>query len=281
MRLALTPPFDVAAALGGLAAHAVPGAERTDLAAASHTRTVPAPHGTALVIVHLAETHAEATLDLAHPDDEAAVLAAVRFWLDLDADPAAVAEHLRTDLALAPLVGARPGLRVLGHVDGFEAAASTVLGQQVSLAAGRTFVGRLVAAYGTAAPGGFAAFPRPERLAAATPEELQRAVRITGARSRTLQALAAACADGLTIGPGGDLDRTRQKLRALPGIGPWTVDYLSLRALGDRDAFPSGDLVLRRALGGVDAAAAVALAERWRPWRAYAVTHLWTRASYL
>ena len=281
VRLELTPPFAVAPALGGMAAHAVPGAERTDAGAATHTRTIHAPRGTALVTVHLAETHVHADLDLAHPDDEAHVLLLVRFWLDLDAEPGAVAAHLGTDPALAPLVAARPGLRVLGHVDGFEAAACTVLGQQVSLAAGRTFAGRLAAAYGVPAPEGLVAFPRPARLAAATPAELQAAVGITGARSRTLHALAVACTDGLTIGPGGDLERARQELLALPGVGPWTVDYLALRALGDRDAFPSGDLVLRRALGGVTAAAAVALAGAWRPWRAYAVTHLWTQSSYL
>jgi DNA-3-methyladenine glycosylase II/AraC family transcriptional regulator of adaptative response / DNA-3-methyladenine glycosylase II len=241
---------------------------------------VPAPHGTAVVAVHLAEDHVDATVQ-AHPADEPTVLGLVRRWLDLEVNPAEVTGILGADPLVGPLVAARPGLRVLGHVDGFEAAAVTVLGQQVSLAAARTFAGRLVAAFGEPAPQGLRAFPRPEALAAAAPEELRGAVGITGARARTLQALAAACADGLDIGPGADPREVRRRLLDLPGIGPWTADYLALRALGDRDAFPATDLVLRRALGGLVPAAAVALAEKWRPLRAYAVTHLWTAHAYL
>nr|WP_226921308.1 AlkA N-terminal domain-containing protein [Georgenia subflava] len=279
--LDLVPPFAVDAALAALAAHAVPGVEVVDVDAGRSTRTVPGGHGPAVVSVRLGEDRVDAHLDLAHPDDEPAVVALVRRWLDLDHDPAAVADVLGDDPVLGPLVAARPGLRVLGHVDGFEAAVSTVLGQQVSLAAARTFTARLVAAFGTPAPGGLTAFPRPETLAAVDPDQLRVAVRVTGARARTVHALAVACADGLTIEPDMDPAETRHRLLALPGIGPWTADYLALRVLGDRDAFPAGDLVLRRALGGVGAAAARATAERWRPVRAYAVTHLWTAAAYL
>ncbi|KAE8764242.1 DNA-3-methyladenine glycosylase family protein [Georgenia thermotolerans] len=280
LRLALRPPFAVAPVLAALAAHAVPGVELADPAAARHTRSVPAPHGPAVVAVHLTAEHVDATVH-AHPADEAAVVALVRRWLDLDADPAAVAAVLGADPLLGPLVAARPGLRVLGHVDGFEAAAVTVLGQQVSLAAARTFAGRLVAAYGGPAPLGLRAFPRPAVIAAAAPEELRAAVGITGARARTLIALAVACADGLDLRPGQDPAEVRRRLLALPGIGPWTADYLALRALGDRDALPATDLVLRRALGNPPAADVVGQAERWRPLRAYAVTHLWTAQAYL
>ncbi|MPV88224.1 DNA-3-methyladenine glycosylase family protein [Georgenia ruanii] len=280
VRIALHPPFAVAPVLAALAAHAVPGVERAEPEAARHTRTVPAPHGPAVVTVRLADDHVAATVH-AHPGDEAEVVALVRRWLDLEVDPAAVADVLGADPLLGPLVAARPGLRVLGHVDGFEAAAVTVLGQQVSLAAARTFAGRLVAAHGGAAPLGLRAFPRPAVIAGAAPEELRAAVGITRARARTLIALAEACADGLDLRPGQDPASVRRRLLALPGIGPWTADYLALRALGDRDAFPATDLVLRRALGNPAPAAALAQAEPWRPLRAYAVTHLWTAHAYV
>ena len=280
VRLPLTAPYAVGPALASLAAHAVPGAEVVDTGSATVTRAVPAPHGPAVVTARLAAGGAEADLDLAHPDDAGHVVALVRRWLDLDADPAAVAGHLASDRRLAPLVGARPGLRVLGHVDGFEAAVTTVLGQQVSLAAARTFAGRLVAAFGRPVRDSLVAFPSPEVLAAAGPEHVRRKVGITGARARTVHALATACADGLVIAPDGDDGEVRRRLLELPGVGPWTADYLALRVLGDRDALPAGDLVLRRALGMTAREVTVA-AEAWRPVRAYAVTHLWTAAAYL
>ncbi|WP_448072430.1 DNA-3-methyladenine glycosylase family protein [Georgenia yuyongxinii] len=279
VRLPLHRPFDVAGLLGALAAHALPGAERHDAGAATHARTVPASHGPATVTVRLTGSHVDAVVEAA-ASDVPAVVALVRRWLDLDAEPADVVKVLCRDPLLAPLVAERPGLRVLGHVDGFEAAVVTVLGQQVSLAAARTFGARLVTAYGSTAPGGLRAFPRPAGLAAVDPAELRAAVRVTGARARTVHALATACADGLDITPGNDPALVRRRLLELPGIGPWTADYLALRALGDRDACPAGDLVLRRALGGLDARAAAARAEPWRPLRAYAVTHLWTSAAY-
>lgn len=171
-------------------------------------------------------------------------------------------------------------------MDPWETAVLTVLGQQVSLAAARTFGARLVQAFGTAGPGGYFLFPPPERLARAGTEELRAAVRITGARSRTIKALAEAVAGGLSLsavpasgGPGLDAG-TRRALLALPGIGPWTVDYLAVRAAGDRNGFVPGDLVLRRALGVETAREATALAESWQPWRAYALFHLWTAAAY-
>ena len=108
--------------------------------------------------------------------------------------------------------------------------------------------------------------------------ELQRVVRITHSRARTLHALARACADGLALGPGSD--DVRGRLLALPGVGPWTVDYLALRVLGDRDAMPVGDLVLRRALDVGSATDVTRLADRWRPLRAFAAVHLWTSTAY-
>jgi AraC family transcriptional regulator of adaptative response / DNA-3-methyladenine glycosylase II len=209
------------------------------------------------------------------------VAAAVRRLLDLDTEPARIAAVLGSDPVAGPLVRLRPGLRILGYADGFEGAVLTVLGQQVSLAAARTFAGRLVEAFGTAGPGGLRLFPDPDALAAAGPEAVRAAVGLTGARARTVHALAAACADGLRIEPGGDHAWIRSRLLALPGIGPWTVEYLAMRALRDPDAFPEGDLALRRALGAGSAQEVRAAGRRWSPLRAYAVFHLWTSHAYL
>ncbi len=200
----------------------------------------------------------------------------VRRWFGLDDDLDAVVAHLRRDPLLAPLVARRPHLRVLGHPDGFEAAVQTVLGQQVSLAAARTLTGRVAQAYASVRVGGLALFPDPPTLAAVDPAELRDVTRATNARARTVVALAQACADGLVLAPGVDRGDARRRLLAVPGIGPWTADYLALRALGDRDAFPAGDLVLRRALGVEHERDVAAAAPLWSPWRAYAAQHLWT-----
>lgn len=276
LRIPVTPPFAAGAVLAALRAHTVVGYERHDAAGATHVRAVRTPTGASAVSVTLgAPDHVTVRVDtddtrsVAEPDE------LVRSWLDLDADPA-VDATLRTDTLLAPLVAARPGLRVLGSTDWFATAVQTVLGQQVSVAAGCTFTARLVGAYGDPAPQGLKCFPPPGRLAHSDVGELRAAVGLTASRARTVRELA-------RVADGG-LDPTRSDFRAallaVPGIGPWTVDHLSLRVLGDRDAFPSGDLVLRRALGIDDPRAAVARAEPWRPWRAYAVSHLWTHAAY-
>jgi AraC family transcriptional regulator, regulatory protein of adaptative response / DNA-3-methyladenine glycosylase II len=201
--------------------------------------------------------------------DRSAAEAACRALFDLDADPAAYGAALAADPALAPLVRANPGLRAPGTVDAAETAVRAVLGQQVSLAAARTLAGRLVAACGEPlpAPDGALthAFPAPEAI---DPGVLG----MPESRRRTLHALCARLAEGDGV-PG------RDELLAIPGVGPWTADYIALRALG-ADAFPASDLGLRRGARAVglpdDAAALAAHAERWRPWRRYAAHYLWT-----
>ncbi|WP_137723016.1 DNA-3-methyladenine glycosylase family protein [Prescottella subtropica] len=282
LRLPFRPPLASAPLLAALSAHTVAGLERHAPDRGAHTRVVPAPHGPAVVQVRFDTDHVEATIRSAHGDDVPHLEAVLRRWLDLDADPDVVDEALSTDSVLAHHVSARPGLRVLGSVDGFETAVLTVLGQQVSLPAARTFGSRLVAAFGApTGVDGFTSFPVPEVLAGLDPSVIREAVGLTGTRARTVHALAAAACDGLPLGPGTDPDEFRTRLHALPGIGPWTVDYLAVRVLGDRDAYPSGDLVLRRALGVATAREAAAASERWRPWRAYALFHLWTAQAYL
>ncbi|GAB2661358.1 hypothetical protein GCM10027271_20160 [Saccharopolyspora gloriosae] len=279
LRLATGGPFAVEPAMAALAAHAVPGVEQVDRDARTVTRLLRLPGGSTRVTARLTAEHVELTADFDGGEHEA--VAITRRWLDLDADVERVDAVLAADPTLRPLVRARPGLRIVGYADGFEAALSTVLGQQVSLAAARTFTSRLLAAYGTPRSCGLVEFPAPDALAGVAVDELRAAVGITGARARTLHALAEAFAGGLALHPDGDVERQRRALLALPGVGPWTVDYLALRAFGDRDACPAGDLVLRRALGAATAAEARERAHAWSPYRSYGVFHLWTRSAYL
>lgn len=199
----------------------------------------------------------------------------MRAWFDLDSDLAAIGRELSLDPVLAPVIAARPGLRAVQYPEPFESAVMAVLGQQVSVAAARTFGGRAVAAFGAVGAQGLARFPTPEALLAPDPEVLRSAIGITNARARTVRAVAAAFAGGLALDRDGDLVEQRRLLLAIPGIGPWTADYLRLRLLGDPDAFPAGDLVLRRALGGITTAAAETRSLSWRPHRAHAAFWLW------
>jgi AraC family transcriptional regulator of adaptative response / DNA-3-methyladenine glycosylase II len=185
---------------------------------------------------------------------------------------------------LGPLVAARSGLRLPGHVDGAELALRAVIGQQVSVAGARTVAAGLVARYGEplAAPadGLTHRFPAAKVLAGVDPEDLP----MPRSRGRTLVGLARALAEGeVILDPGVDRDEVADRLLALPGIGPWTVAYVRVRALGDPDAFLPTDLGVRRALGRLgqpdDPRGAAALAERWRPWRSYALFHLWASLS--
>jgi AraC family transcriptional regulator, regulatory protein of adaptative response / DNA-3-methyladenine glycosylase II len=200
-----------------------------------------------------------------------------RLVLGLDQDHGEIDRALSSDPLLAPLVEARPRLRVAGAWDGFELAVRAVLGQQVSVAAGRGLAERLARRHGEPLPQPVGSlerlFPAAQRLATAE------IIGMPGSRARALGALAAAVSDGLVIDERQDLEAARAALLELPGIGPWTVEYVAMRALRDPDAFPSGDLVLRNALGGIGARELLGRAEAWRPWRAYAAMHLWTASA--
>ena len=272
-------PFNAGAMLAAMAAHSVPGVERTDPEARTHSCAVRSPSGPAVVTVTFHDDHV-AVSSVPGIEDRSWLSATARRWLDLDADPIAIATALSDDPLIGPLLAATPGLRVLGYADTFEGATMAVIGQQVSLAATRTFGGRLVAAFGTRIGDGYAVYPTAETLAVREPREVQSVVGLTRARANTVVSLARAFAGGLTLDAGADPNPVRAELLAITGIGPWTVDYLSVRALGDRDAFVPGDLVLRRALRVKTAGEATALSEAWRPYRAYALFHLWTDAAY-
>lgn len=275
VRLRHTRPFDGDAFLAHVGARAVPGLEAVE--GRTVRRVVPARGGPALVELTV-DDGVSARITVAAIDDVARVVGRLRHWADLDAEPLRVGGVLARDPLLAPLVEARPGLRVPGTVDPAELALRTVLGQQVSIAAARTLTARLVSTLGEPTALGPRTFPTPARVAAAGVESL-RALGLTGGRAATLARLAEVLADGLELGPGADRTVARAALAAVPGVGPWTVEYVALRALGDPDAFPAHDLVLRQALGGISAQEALRRAEAWRPWRGYAAQHLWTARS--
>lgn len=260
-----------------LANHFIPGCEVPDRQGMSHTRLLSSASGHHAVTLTIGSLGVE--VDTSAPsEDLPGLTATIRRWLDLDADLEAVTRAFAPDPLLGPLVSRRPGLRAVGYPEPFEAAIMTVLGQQVSVTAAGTFAGRLAAAYGTPGPAGLTIFPTPEVLAAAPAEELRSAVGVTGTRGATVQNVARAFRDGLTLT--GDHAAVRAELLAIPGIGQWSVDYLTVRVLGDRDAFTPGDLVLRRAMGNPSIREAETIAEKWRPHRTYALFHLWTEATY-
>jgi AraC family transcriptional regulator of adaptative response / DNA-3-methyladenine glycosylase II len=212
----------------------------------------------------------------------------VRDLLDLRSDPQTISEHLSSDAWLSTLVHSNPGLRVPGAWDGFEIAVRAILGQQVSVKAASTMAGRLVQAFGERLPqsdeaGLTSLFPSPDRLSDADLTE----VGLTRQRARSIQALARAVKDGeLSFKTSASLDGAIERLTALPGIGAWTAHYIAMRALREPDAFPAGDLGLRRAISadGLSTWSEKELIERsesWRPWRAYAAMHLWNRYGAL
>ena len=275
LRLAFRRPLEPSNLFGHLVATAVPGVE--EWRAGAYRRTLRLPHGPGFVGLRPprpGDGYVEAVLHLSDPRDLTPAVGRCRRLLDLDADPVAVDALLARDPALAPLVAAAPGRRVPRTVDPDEFALRVVLGQQVSTAAARTHAGRLVVARGEAVAdpaGGLThLFPRPADLIDLGPDDF----RAPETRRATLTGLAAALASGeVELGPGADRDAARATLLALPGIGPWSVEVIAMRALGDPDAFPAGDLGVRKALNALGLTPADA--DAWRGWRAYAVQYLW------
>lgn len=279
LRLPYRAPLTPGNLFGHLAATAVPGVE--EWRDGAYRRTLTLPHGHGIVALTPQSGHIDCRLSLTDPRDLTQAISRCRRLLDLDADPVAVDEQLRSDPLLAPLVDEGPGRRVPRTVDPAEFAVRAVLGQQVSTAAARTHAARLVRAHGIPVEdpeGGLThLFPTSEALAGLDPEALA----LPRSRRTTLTTLVAALADGsLRLEEGADWTDVRTELAALPGFGPWTVEVVAMRALGDPDAFLPTDLGIRRAAEqlGLPAtpAALTARADRWRPWRAYAVQYLWT-----
>ncbi|MGW6457879.1 AlkA N-terminal domain-containing protein [Streptomyces sp. NPDC055078] len=278
LRLPYRAPLNPSNLFGHLAATGVPGVE--EWRDGSYRRTLGLPYGHGVVALTPGPAHISCRLSLTDSRDLTIAISRCRRLLDLDADPVAVDDLLRTDPLLRPLVDKAPGRRVPRTVDAAEFAVRAVLGQQVSTAAARTHAGRLVIAPGEPVEdpeGGLThLFPTADALAALDPEALA----LPRSRRTTLTTLVAALADGsLRLGVDSDWDEARARLGALPGFGPWTVEVIAMRALGDPDAFLPTDLGMRRAAAGLGLpatpAALTAHAAAWRPWRAYAVQYLW------
>ncbi|MFJ6935043.1 AlkA N-terminal domain-containing protein [Streptomyces sp. NPDC101132] len=278
LRLPFRAPLNPDNLFGHLAATAVPGVE--EWRDGAYRRTLRLPYGTGVVALSPRPDHIACRLALTDLRDLTIAISRCRWMLDLDADPEAVDAQLRTDPLLAPVVDKAPGRRVPRTVDAAEFAVRAVLGQQVSTAAARTHAARLVTAHGerVADPHGGLThlFPSPEALAALDPEALA----LPKSRRTTLTTLVGALADGsLPLGIDSDWESARARLAALPGFGPWTVEVIAMRALGDPDAFLPTDLGVRRAAKGLGLPATPAVltarAAGWRPWRAYAVQYLW------
>jgi len=275
--LATRAPFDYRRLLAFHAARALPGVEAIDGQRMRRTLAKVAADGKPTfgwIEVRPAPRGIEVRIDARLAPALPRVLAACKHAFDLDCQPDAVSA------GLGELAAARPGLRLPGAFDGFETAVRTILGQQVSVKAARTLAGRLAERFGTPVETPFAGvsrlFPSAAQLAALPPGDIA-ALGIIAARARAIVALAAAIAEGrLLLAPSVDVERTLALLQQLPGVGSWTAQAIAMRALHWPDAFPVGDVGIAKALGERRPEQLLRSAEAWRPWRAYAVMHLWT-----
>ena len=280
--LAYRPPYDWESMLAFLQSRAIERIERVDGDAYARNVVIEHRGGRHVGHIEVRRVARRPALSVAMSPSLAravpAVLSRVKHAFDLSCDPELVAA------ALGTLAEARPGLRVPGTFDGFELAVRAVVGQQISVRAARTMLGRIARAFGDApverdAPGALGLFPTATRIALLAPEELT-AIGLTNARARTLIALARAVADRtVRLEPESDVEATIASLIALPGIGAWTANYIAMRALRWPDAFLPSDLVVLKALDETRPARARRRSEAWRPWRAYAVIHLWRNAA--
>ncbi|MEQ1872571.1 MAG: DNA-3-methyladenine glycosylase 2 family protein [Ilumatobacteraceae bacterium] len=278
VRLACREPFDGDALFSFLGTRAVPGVESIE--GGTYRRSLRLARGNGVISVTIVGATVSCAMTLDDVADAQAAVQRTRRLLDLDCDPAMIREHLSADPLLAPLLEKRPGLRAPGHPDGTELLVRAVLGQQVSVAGARTLAARIVAAHGEplAEPVGSIthAFPSAATIAGLSPEDFA----MPRARGAALIEACAKVADGsIVLDAGSDRAEATAALQNLRGIGPWTAGYVAMRALGDPDVFLPSDVGVRHALEalGVEAspAAAAQRAEAWRPWRTYALHHLW------
>ncbi|RAV08343.1 DNA-3-methyladenine glycosylase [Mycolicibacterium sp. GF69] len=283
LRLPVRTPFAYEGVFGHLAASAVPGVE--EVRDGTYRRTLRLSHGNGIVSLTPQPDHVRCELALDDFRDLATAIARCRRLLDLDADPEAVVDALGSDADLSALVAKAPGQRIPRTVDEHELAVRVVLGQQVSVKAARTHAGRIAAAYGqpvTDAEGGLThVFPAIGHLAEIDPTHLA----FPKSRQRSLTSLIDALASGdVVLDAGSDWNRARERLRSLPGIGPWTAEVVAMRGLGDPDAFPATDLGVRVAAEQIglpaDPRSLTERSVRWRPWRSYVTQHLWSALDH-
>lgn len=279
LRLCYRPPFDFASMLAFLGKRAMPGLER--VTANSYQRLAGSADAPIRLQVSAAPDQRELRLHLEGADPRAVpdLVRRVRRLFDLDADLTPVHRVFADAPLLARGIAQRPGLRVPRGWEGFEIAVRAILGQQISVAGATTLAGRLLRTFGTPLAGDSEGFERLFPAAATLRDAPLESIGLPRARAASLRALAAAVADGrIDFSAGQRLDEFVSRLCALPGIGAWTAHYVAMRALSHPDAFPAGDLVLRQVLGNGSAISerdCAARSQPWRPWRAYAVLHLW------
>ena len=284
LSLGYRPPYDWAAIIGFLSARAIPGVEAVENDVYSRTIEIGGHAGMVAVAHDPSRNRLRATIRFPNLDALPLIVARLRRMFDLAADPDVIGAALSHDAHLAPLVAARPGLRVPGAWDGFELAVRAVVGQQVSVSAATRLAGRIVHEHGPLFPCAednaalSRLFPRPQALAGAEIGGMP------AARARAIVALAsAAAAEPELFERGSGLEASVRRLQAQPGIGEWTAHYVAMRAMREPDAFPAADIGLMRAMddgaGRPTAAALLARAELWRPWRAYAAIHLWAAGA--
>ena len=278
IRLACREPFDGDALFSFLGLRAVPGVESVE--GETYRRSLRLVRGNGVISVTITGTAVSCAMTLDDVADAQAAVQRTRRLLDLDCDPAMIREHLSVDPLLEPLLQKRPGLRAPGHPDGTELLVRAVLGQQVSVAGARTLAARIVAAHGEplAEPVGAIThvFPSAATIAGLSPQDFA----MPRARGAALIEACAKVADGsIVLDAGSDRAEATAALQSLRGIGPWTAGYVAMRALGDPDVFLPSDLGVRHALDALGAesspVAAAQRAEAWRPWRTYALHHLW------
>jgi AraC family transcriptional regulator, regulatory protein of adaptative response / DNA-3-methyladenine glycosylase II len=278
-RLAFRPPYDWEAILAFLAARATPGVESVGACQYRRTITLDGKHG--VIAVSLVESRAALWVDVRFPIPHAllSIVERVRRMFDLGADPAVIREHLMDDPLLRAPFARHPGVRAPGAWDGFELAVRAILGQQVSVRAATTIAGRIACAFGQPIVddrGLNRLFPTAATLSNAELEQ----VGVMPARARTIRTLARRVVEGsISFDVGREVESVAEALLAVPGIGDWTAQYIAMRAYGEPDAFPSSDLVLRRAAGGCTAKELDRRSQAWRPWRSYAVMLLWQSAA--
>ncbi len=282
VQLAYREPFDATSILAFLGVRAIPGVESWD--GTTYARVLRLPHGLGTVALSPVDHAIRCELRLDDWRDLQAAVQRCRRMLDLDADPVAVDSLLGADPVLADLVAARPGMRSPAHVDGNELAVRAVLGQQVTVVGARTLASRMVQTIGDPLPSPVGqlthAFPTAAAIADIDPDQLA----MPDSRKRALRTMCAALASGhIVIDAGVDRAEMSERLLALAGIGPWTVSYISMRALADPDVFLPTDIGVRNGLDrlGLDSSAknAEVLSQAWRPWRSYALHHLWAQLS--
>jgi AraC family transcriptional regulator of adaptative response / DNA-3-methyladenine glycosylase II len=279
LQLSYRPPFDWAEMLRFLAARAMSGVEA--IVDDEYLRTVRLGSHTGWLRVRHAPKKRALLVELPHGLTPVlpALLGRLRHLFDLGARPDIIAAHLSTEPVLTDAIARHPGLRVPGAFDGFELVVRAILGQQITVKAATTLAGRFAALFGEPVATPHAVLthlsPTAAHVASATVDALA-SLGITRARSQSIIALAGEVASGrLVLEPGAVPDATMAQLIAIPGIGPWTAQYIAMRALRWPDAFPKEDIIVRKALGDVSAADADARSHAWRPWRSYATLHLW------